>query len=339
LLLIQNCQIAETAIPRDFIKDKNNLSSVEVDERFGVAGRGLFNKEKPTPQDIANKEPAALPPVPEGITPKADFATRLRELRLYVMDLGLPRIKEIWLTRFKECLGAGHDYGMVMEFEDFLNIYRTQVYNSKRRADVNIVCNEMWGTGQCFVEIERLVMDKMQLKYTDKLVSGSKCKTNRKHGSIKSMYVRMKQTYFVDAVRLAGLRNYKEVVYKRYLKKPMEGVVAVVKVTKASHGYDGWLGLGVGHPQLLDKKVITPTKPEGSLMAYLQDQMKSGTEMTTAQLLEAFAKENKGDMVVSVSDASSTSSPLTESTCISLVSSLIVLAYHAAVLHISHFSN
>ncbi len=66
LLLIQNCQIAETAIPRDFIKDKNNLSSAEVDKRFGVAGRGLFNKEKPTLQDIANNESAALPPVPEG---------------------------------------------------------------------------------------------------------------------------------------------------------------------------------------------------------------------------------------------------------------------------------
>lgn len=338
LLLIQNYQIAETAIPRDFIKDKNKLSSVEVDERFGVAGRGLFNKEKPSPQDIANNEPAALPPVPEGRTPKADFALRLKELRLFLMDLGLPRIKEIWLSRFRTCLGA--NYKKVVDLEDFLTIYRTEVYDNKRRADVNIVCNEMWGTGQCFVEIEQAVMERMKLKYTDKLVCGAKCKTRRKHGSIKSMYVRMKQTYFIDAVRLAGLRNYQEVVYKRYLKKPTEGVVVVVKVTRASHGYDGWLGLGVGHPQLLDKKVITPTKPAGNLMAYLQEQMKSGTDMTTAQLLEAWEKENKKeDMVVSISDESSTSSPLTESSGITPVSSLVVPAYLAAVLHLSHFAN
>jgi len=324
-LLIQNCQIAETAIPRDFIKDKNRLSSVEVDERFGVAGRGVFNKEKPTVQDVANNEPAAVPPVPVGTTPKADFAVRLGELRLFLIDMGLPRIKETWRTRFQSCFGNDADYFTVFTFDDFLNIYRSSVYNNKRRSDVHIVCNEMWGTGQCFVEIEQVVMRKMKLKYMDTLVSGGKCKTKRKHGSIKSMYVRMKQTYFIDALRLAGLRCYKEVVYKRYLQNPMEGIIDVVKVTKASHGYDGWLGLAVGHPQLLDKRVITAMKTEGNLMDYLHEKLKSGTSMTTAQLLEEWQKEKKEDIVVLVSDESSTSSPLTESSGLTSVSCVHIL--------------
>ena len=74
-------------------------------------------------------------------------------------------------------------------------------------------------------------------------------------------------------------------------------------------------------------------------MAYLQEQMKSGTDMTTAQLLEAWSKEKKEDMVVSVSDGSSTSSPLTEWSEITPVSALVALAYRAAVPHISHFVN
>jgi hypothetical protein len=151
-------------------------------------------------------------------------------------------------------------------------------------------------------------------------VSGAKCLTKRKHGSVKSMYVRMKQTYLIDALRLAGLKCYKEVIYKRHLKNPMEGIIDVVKVTKASHGYDGWLGLAVGHPQLLDKQVITPTRHEGNLMVYLHEKLKSGTSMTTAQLLEEWEKEKKEDMVVSVSDESSTSSPLTESSGLTSVS-------------------
>jgi hypothetical protein len=236
------------------------------------------------------------------------------------MDLGLPRIKETWKTRFDSCFGDDAEYSTVGGFDDFLNIYRTQPYNNKRRSDVHVVCNEMWGSGNCFVEIEQVVMRKMKIKYTDTLVSGAKCLTKRKHGSIKSMYVRMKQTYFIDALRLAGLKCYKEVVYKRHLKNPMEGIIDVVKVTKASHGYDGWLGLAVGHPQLLDKQVITPTRHEGNLMVYLHEKLKSGTSMTTAQLLEEWEKEKKEDMVVSVSDESSTSSPLTESSGLTSVS-------------------
>jgi hypothetical protein len=316
LLIIQTYQIAETLIPRDFIKDKNQLTKAEVEARFGVAGRYLFNKSQRTAQDEENGNPAAIPAVPNGLTASEDFAIRIRELRKFVMDMILPRLRETWLCRFLACV-PNEEYANVKSFEDFLYIYRTQPYHSKRRSDVNIVCNEMWGQGHCFVEIEREIMAKLKLKYTDTLVGGEKCKTRRKSGSIKGLTNRMKQTLFCDLLRHIGRDKYMEVIYNRYMKTPMKGVVKVIKVTKMSHGFDGYLGLCDGHPGLLvlDKTVITPKRtPALTLHEYLVEKVKSGSVKTTAEHLEEWEKEqgNK-NMVVSVSVQDSTASPLTDS--------------------------
>ena len=314
LLIIQTSQIAETLIPRDFVKDKNQLTNAEVEARFGITGRQFFNKEQRTAQDAEKGNPAALPPVADGLTHTQDFAIRIRELRQFLMDMILPRIKETWLRRFRLCVPT-EDYPNVKSIEDFLFIYRTGEYNNKRRSDVNIVCNQMWGQGHCFGEIEKDIMDKLKLKYTDTLVDGEKCKTKRKNGSIKSLANRMKQTLFCDILRHTGRNNFKDVIYNHHMKTPMTGVLQVVKVTKVSHGFDVWLGLCVGHPELLNKTVITPkNSPALTLHDYVAEKAKSGSEYTLTQVMDEWRKEQgKKNMVVSVSDQGSTASPLTTS--------------------------
>jgi hypothetical protein len=317
-------QIAETVIPRDFIIDKSKLKKNELTERFGWAGRQVFNQGVPTKDGEGKSQNAAMPPLPDGLDALIDFEDRMRELRLFILDLAMPRMKAIFLSRFHDCVKGG-DYKDVKKFEDFMDIYRSGVYDNKRRGDLATICFEMWGRGQCFIEVEKLLMARLKLKYTDVLSNGNICKTRRKHGSIKSMLVRMKQTVFIDPIRIAGRDHYQEVVYMRHLTKPMEGVVDVVKVTVASHGYNGWLGLCVGHLQLLEKKVMPSPEfevPGNGLLQYLQDMVKSGSTKTTAELLEDWqVKRKQKEMVVSVS-TSSTTSPLTQDSSLTLVSPL-----------------
>lgn len=69
----------------------------------------------------------------------------------------------------------------------------------------------------------------------------------------------------------------------------------MIKVTKASHGFNGFLGLCVGH-RLLDKEVLT-TKPltvpnsEASIMEYLQRLTKEGSTMTPQDILAVWEKK------------------------------------------------
>ena len=73
-----------------------------------------------------------------------------------------------------------------------------------------------------------------------------------------------------------GKKYWKEIPYSRKLSRPQEGVVKVVKVTIASHGFDGYLGLCVGHTALLDTTVIAPKVDETTLIDFLRKQKEEG---------------------------------------------------------------
>ena len=135
--------------------------------------------------------------VVEGRPPLQEFADRYKALRLFIQDMTVPRLKEIFRVR----AGAvNKDYPECKTIENFLYEYRTGVYDNKKRALVDMLCNRMWGK-ECFGVIEKMVMEKLKLRYKDALVSGDKVKTRRSHGNIKIMINRMRQTLFIDRFR------------------------------------------------------------------------------------------------------------------------------------------
>ena len=104
--------------------------------------------------------------------------------------------------------------------------------------------------------------------------------------------------------RTIGLEVHREVVYHRYMSKPMKGVVRVIKVAEKDFGYDGYLGLGVGHPLLLTMDTAVTVKPknpnpsreERSIFQYLQE--------TAPDILACWTRETKQDKPEEVTLAS-----------------------------------
>ena len=74
-------------------------------------------------------------------------------------------------------------------------------------------------------------------------------------------------------------QTWKEILYVRELKAPQKGVVKVVKVAVETHGYEGYVGLCEGHPDLLvdttEKNEAEPEK-QTSLLDFLKKQKEEG---------------------------------------------------------------
>ena len=152
---------------------------------------------------------------------------------------------------------------------------------------------------------------------------GNNCKTHRKHGSILKLGRRMYQTYMVDPCRSTGWDAHSEVIYNRFLKRPMKGVINVIKVTVPSHGYDGYLGRCANHPGLVKEQVENEqaatnlkTTEELSLQHFLEAKRKQGVITDFMAVLQEWHTTDKRPKEISVSSTSSTSStasPLTQS--------------------------
>ena len=176
-----------------------NLSANELQYRFLLEdGSKLFNKDVPTVNLADDNEQPNCPGLPAGLSPLADFGERYKAFRMFLQDLALPRMKETFRLR----AGAFNtDYPNCKTLDDFLLEYRTGPYDNKKREMVDVLCNKMWGR-ECVGTIEKIVMDKVKLRYKNALVDPHmKVKTRRSHGSIKKMINRMKQTLFIDRFR------------------------------------------------------------------------------------------------------------------------------------------
>ncbi len=55
------------------IIDKSKLKKNELTERFGWAGRQVFNQGLPTKDGEGNIQHAAMPPLPDGLDALKDF--------------------------------------------------------------------------------------------------------------------------------------------------------------------------------------------------------------------------------------------------------------------------
>ena len=115
--------------------------------------------------------------------------------------------------------------------------------------------------------------------------------------------------------RNIGQSYHKEIIYQRKLVKPMEGVVNVVKVTRSTHGYDGFLGYCVGHPGNLAldraKAELPPTAPAKSFEEFVEQQVSKGSKMNPIKLLDTWRSVQPTE--VTLNDDSSCESSITNS--------------------------
>lgn len=199
-----------TFIPWDFIIDKNNLSDTELDLRYGYGSSTFFNKEN------ANAAPAPVAPAPVAaseaapaitaaeiavakLRPIEEFKVRYQNLRNFIADLAVARLKEVFRVRAKEVCGQKRPH--CESLEDYLLEYRTASYGNDLRKMVDDLCNQMWGK-ECFGQLEIQVMNKLKLKYVNCLVNPeNKVKNRRCYGTIKQMINRLRQTLIIERFR------------------------------------------------------------------------------------------------------------------------------------------
>jgi hypothetical protein len=311
-------QIKVTSIPVDFLLDKKKLKDKELSDRFSYGGgRRIFDKNVPETKMVNGKLVEVLTELPVAVGDQMeDFETRISTLRDFTIDLWHPRLRAAFHERIQKCLPELHD---IKTIYDFLQWYREQPYGNNVRRIVDIVSHKMF-TKQMFITMEGAIMEKLGLEYSAKTSDGHNCKTHRRHGSILSIGTRMKQTYFIDLIRATGRDSKMEVVYNRLLKTPMKGVLKVIEARKETHGYDGWLGLCAGHPDLLKEQIEAQqaaaklkTSEERSLEQFLEAKAQEGGTTDITALLQEWHATDKKPREISVSSTSSTDSPLTQS--------------------------
>ncbi len=170
--------------------DKQNFKPQELEERLESEGRKLFYKDAGDGDD-------GIPRLEDGVSPLEDLSERMKAFRAFILDLAVPRLKEMFRVR---AAVYKHGFPDVHSLEDYILLYRTGTYGNEMRGLVHYLSNQLWGT-ECMGHLEKIIMDKAKLKYKNTLVNGDKVKTRRTHGSIKKMLVRFKQTMFVDRFR------------------------------------------------------------------------------------------------------------------------------------------
>ncbi len=130
-----------------------------------------------------------------------EYAQRLVNLRTFIQDLAVPRMREVFRQRAKKTVGKM--YTDCETLEDYLNEYKHGTYDNNKRMMVHTLCNLMWGKN-CIQWIEKMVMDKLGMVYVNLLIASGKPvspKTRRTAGSIAKMIARMRQTLFCDRFR------------------------------------------------------------------------------------------------------------------------------------------
>ena len=312
-------QLKVTTLPVDFLLDKKRINADELQVRFAGGGRRIFDKNGYRCKVVNGLEVEVLADLPPTDDQLEDFHSRFGSLRDYTMDLFHPRLTASFLDRLHELFPQ---LSHIKTPQEFFIWYRKQPNSNELRHIVDIVSHKMC-TKQMFMNHESAIMKKLRLEYSTKTSDGNNCKTHRKHGSILSIGVRMFQTYFVHPSRSIGRDTHKEVIYNRCLKRPMKGVLNVMKVTVNSHGYDGYLGRCANHPSLVKEHLANNraatdlwTTEELSLQQFLEAKAQQGPIMDIMEVLQEWNTTDKRPKEISVSSTSSTSStasPLTQS--------------------------
>jgi hypothetical protein len=313
-------QLGKSIFPRDYLVDKLNLTKNQLDRRFQYAGgRDIFNKNKSINE---NGEKPPMPPPPEGVGYSADFEIRIAGLRFFFIDLGTVRVKKTFIIRLHQHVP---DLEHIKSVEDFLFWLSNVKCDNAIRGIVVTVLHRMWGS-QLFLAMEREIMTKYCIEYNNYLVDkGTNCPTNRQSGFIKKLITRVKHTVILERVRKVTLDRHGEICYERHvsLARAGPGIVHVLKATVEKHGFNGYLGVKLGHSLQVEAEETAkalslqeqrqlPAPGKLDFMGYCMQLESSGglQGRDISELMAEFRKQQA--VVISVSeDSASDLSPLT----------------------------
>ena len=143
-------QIVVTHMPPDYLLNKKKYTQQELYLRFQHAGgRQIFNKNKPITDKDGNQQVALMPVVQNELF---DFEIRVGELRLFIIDLSIPRVRAAFVKRFKQLFP--HLAHLVDSVEDFEHWYRAVEYTKEVRRVVHIVITSLF-TSELFKQIDK----------------------------------------------------------------------------------------------------------------------------------------------------------------------------------------
>ena len=260
-----------------------------------------------------------------------DYKNRLYNLRDMVVGLGKPRGNNVFGLRFNGRFTTyRYNEKKIQSIEDFKDAIINEPYDNNMREMIHYVQNQMWGRGNTYaLQIEAKIMQLLKLRYVDEYCDLPKDKYPKKNhpgGCIKTMLVRMKQSSMVNGVRRLVKNQHKETLYHRNVGNSRE-VKCIVKVTKKSHGFNGYLGLCDGHPDLektlaMQRKIeagqvqqqqapvkeaaVANQKPR-DVRAWFEEVMAAGCVNTPAELMQVLNTEEGRPSIV-VTDGGSKSS-------------------------------
>lgn len=315
-------QLEWSDIPRDFIVDSDKWSNEQLEVRMLEYGHVVFTKLKRDTNKV-NKDA-----ITENLS--RDYKNRLYNLRDMVVGLGKPRGSNVFALRFNARFPNYRYNGKkIQSIEDFKDAIINEPYDNNMRVMIHYVQNQMWGRGNTYaLQIEAKIMQLLKLRYVDEYCDLAKDKYPKKihpGGCIKTMLVRMKQSSMVNAVRRLVKNQHCETLYHRNVGVSRD-VKRIIRVTQKSHGFNGYLGLCVGHPDLEEtlamQKIeavqvqqqqapkqeapVANQKPT-DMRAWFESVMAGGGVNTPAELMEVLNTEDGRPSIV-VTDGGSKSS-------------------------------
>ena len=314
-----------TKVPCDFLLDKNDYKEDEWVDRHSSVGINSFDKqneeEKLDGNKVPKKKSKALVKDDEKF---AEFKKRLQRLRKNLVDVLLVEIGRMFTNQFVELVPDME----CKSFEDFLVKFRSMPYDNKMRKRVHIASHTMWNWEK-MLHVENALKEILKIKYGNLLSNGDWLKHNRRGGCISKIGTRVKQTHFIDKIRDAGRKEKKEIIYERWLskKQPQDGVAKVIKTTTESHGFNGYIGLVNGHPDLikgalasstLANKALNESKKNGTfdldnldLETFIRSKMGNGNSVDDI-MAEWSNRKKKDEVFLTLRSTGETASPLTQ---------------------------
>ena len=313
-------EVAWTELPYDFLLDKSEYNNNELVVRFSYGGLEVFMKKIPGETiDDRGKTTYVLDrfPIDPSKELLKEFETRMRRLRRNMINVLHVEISRMWKSLMDQCVPELK----CKSFDHFLVLLRTKPHDNEMRRIVHIVTHTMWSR-ESMIRIERALMEKLKIRHLQKNSNGADLKSARRAGFIAKIATRVKQTAFIDKVRDVGRKEKKEILHVRSFKdkKPQEGVVSVVEATTKTHGFNGYIGLFSGHPDLPSngsKEVAKPTALDLKrldLEDFIRSRLTSidNKPISLEAVMEEWSAIKDNGVVVTLESTGSETSPLSE---------------------------
>lgn len=290
-----------------------------------IAPNFFFPKGDPKGQDLTNRLLAwkALDrrtgdsSDPNDITPQK-LLDMMRAARKLIYKLAEPRIVAKLMDNIKEVYPEVKLHGKDLKtLDDVVQYIQRGPYDNKIRGFVDYVLHSSWGTSNAWaLEVEHDIMIDLEMKYSDKKIAPGKTPEKQKReknhpGNFCKQMCVIKKGSMLNRIQLCVRRIYKEVIYRRGQDKerllqstPKPSIPKVVRLepaTRESHGFEGLVGICVGHKVLIqeenNREQMPPEPPDtdNKMVQWLTEQIKEGKTIETAGDLIRLLNENDHD--------------------------------------------